>query len=90
MPALFHEIGGVGSHRTSLAALIPPVGLLGAIAYYQNGSVNIRYAGVIAAAMFVGAYCGARIMIPMSPHTIRRVYGVFLLLVAIRMLSASK
>jgi len=75
---------------TSLAALIPPVGLLGAIEYYRNGQVNLRYAALIAFGLFLGAYFGARITLGLSPDLVRRLYAVFLLLVAGRILFLGK
>jgi len=71
---------------TSLAALIPPVGLLGAYEYYANGYINIKYALLIAVGLFVGAYFGARIVIGLPPLVVRRIYGTFLLVIAVRML----
>jgi uncharacterized membrane protein YfcA len=71
---------------TSLAALIPPVGLLGAMQYYQEGYIQIRYAVLIALGIFIGAYFGARIVISLPPIIIKRIYAVFLLAVAGRML----
>jgi uncharacterized protein len=71
---------------TSLAALIPPVGLLGAFEYYRNGHINIKYAAIIAAGLFIGAYFGARITLGMSPEVVKKIYAVFLLCVAARML----
>ncbi len=71
---------------TSLAALIPPVGLLGAIEYWRNGHVNLKYAALIALGLFLGAYFGARITLGLSPELVRRIYGIFLLVVAGRML----
>jgi uncharacterized membrane protein YfcA len=81
------ELEAIG---TSLAALIPPVGLLGAAEYYRNGFINIRYAGLVAVGLFVGAYFGARIMISLPPELVRRLYGVFLLAIAVRMLIMGK
>jgi uncharacterized protein len=81
------ELESIG---TSLAALIPPVGLLGAAEYYRNGFINIRYAGLVALGLFVGAYFGARIMISLPPELIRRLYGIFLLVIAARMLLMGK
>lgn len=75
---------------TSLAALIPPVGLLGAIEYYRNGYINIKYAALIAAGIFVGALFGARIMIGLPPGIVKRVYAAFLIAVAARMLVTGK
>ena len=92
VPALlyFMKLSEVDSIGTSLAALIPPVGLLGAMEYYRRGHVNLKYALVIAAGLFLGSYFGARIILALPPLTIRRIYGVFLVLVAARMLLASK
>lgn len=71
---------------TSLAALIPPVGLLGAIEYWRNGHVNLKYAALVALGIFLGAYFGARITLGLPPELVRRIYGIFLLAVAGRML----
>ena len=81
------EVEAIG---TSLAALIPPVGLLGAAEYYRNGFINVRYAGLVALGLFVGAYFGARIMVSLPPELIRRLYGLFLLAIAVRMLIMGK
>ncbi len=81
------ELEAIG---TSLAALIPPVGLLGAAEYYRNGYINIRYAGLIALGIFIGAMFGAKIMIGLPPHVIRRLYAGFLIVIAARMLLAGK
>lgn len=81
------ELEAIG---TSLAALIPPVGLLGAIAYYRSGYVNLNYAALIAAGLFAGTYFGARITMPLPPELIRRLYAIFLLAVAGRMLFTGK
>src|SRR2546423_5612340 len=48
------------ANGTSLAALLLPVGLLGAMEYYRRGQVNVPYAGVIAAGVFFCAPLGAR------------------------------
>jgi uncharacterized membrane protein YfcA len=92
VPALLYlmnlkELEAIG---TSLAALIPPVGLLGAAEYYRNGHINIRYAALIAVGLFIGAYFGAKIIMPLPPVVIRRIYAAFLFLIAGRMLIMGK
>ena len=77
------ELEAIG---TSLAALIPPVGLLGALEFHRNGYVNVRYAALIALGLFAGAYFGARIVIPLSPLLIRRIYAAFLVIMAGKMI----
>ncbi len=81
------EVEAIG---TSLAALIPPVGLLGAIEYYRNGFINVRFALLVALGLFIGAYFGAKIMVNLPPTLIRRIYGTFLMVIALRMLIAGK
>ena len=75
---------------TSLAALVPPVGLLGALEYHRGGYVHLKHAALIASGLFVGAYFGARLIISLPPETIRRIYAVFLLVVATRMILTGK
>jgi uncharacterized membrane protein YfcA len=92
VPALlyFMKLSEVDSIGTSLAALIPPVGLLGALEYYRNGHINLKYALVVAAGLFLGSYFGARIILSLPPVLIRRIYALFLVLVAARMLLMSQ
>jgi uncharacterized membrane protein YfcA len=71
---------------TSLAALLLPVGLLGAFEYYRRGQVNIPYALVIAVGLFFGAWVGARLAGELSEVALRRAFGVFLMIVAARMI----
>lgn len=70
---------------TSLAALILPVGALGAWAYYKEGGVRVVPALWIALGLFFGAYLGARISLTMPPMVLKRAFAVFLVVVAARM-----
>jgi len=72
---------------TSLASLLLPVGLLGALEYYRRGEVNIPYAIIIAAGLFIGALVGAKLAGTLSDVTLRRAFGAFLLLVAGKLLA---
>ncbi len=81
---------GMSQHAangTSLAALLLPVGLLGTIEYYRRGEVNVPYAVVIAAGLLLGALIGARLAGMLSDLTLRRAFGAFLLVVAVRLLA---
>jgi uncharacterized membrane protein YfcA len=75
------------ANGTSLAALLLPVGLLGTIEYYRRGEVNVPYAAVIAAGMFVGVLIGAKLAGSIPDLTLQRMFGVFLLLVSLRLLA---
>ncbi len=71
---------------TSLAALLLPVGLLGALDYYRRGQVNVPYAAIIAVGLFVGALLGAKLAGGIPDAALRRAFGAFLLLVAAKLL----
>lgn len=88
VPALLYllkmkELEAIG---TSLAALIPPVGLLGAVEYWRNHDINVRFALLIAAGLFIGAYFGAKITLGLPPNLVRGLYGGFLIVVGVRIL----
>lgn len=70
---------------TSLAALLLPVGLFGALEYYRAGHVDVGAAGVIALGLLVGAYFGARIGTSLPPEGAQRAFGIFLLVVGARL-----
>ena len=74
------------ANGTSLAALLLPVGLLGALEYYKRGEVNVAYAAVIAAGLFFGALVGAKLAGMLADATLRRAFALFLMLVAVRLL----
>jgi len=76
------------AHGTSLAALLLPVGLLGALEYYKRGQVNVAYAAVVAVGLLIGAYFGARFAGTMSDVMLRKAFGVFLLLVSVKLLAS--
>lgn len=87
VPALifFARLTPLSATGTSLAALLLPVGALGAWEYYKKGHLNIPAALMIAAGLFVGAWIGARLAQQLSPTQLKRAFAVFLVLVATRM-----
>jgi len=81
-------LGGFTSAQaagTSLAALLLPVGLLGALEYYRAGQVDVRAALIIAVGLLIGAYFGARIGTSLDPILAQRAFGIFLLIVGARL-----
>src|SRR3989440_2460161 len=74
------------ANGTSLAALLLPVGLLGAWEYYRRGQVNVPYAAIIAVGLFFGALLGAKLAGTVSEAALRRAFGLFLVGLAIPLL----
>lgn len=71
---------------TSLAALLPPVGLGAVLSYYDAGKSDLAVAALIAAGLVFGAFAGARIALGLPSATVKRLYGFFLLAVSMRFL----
>jgi uncharacterized membrane protein YfcA len=71
---------------TSLAVLLPPVGIFAFLQYYRAGFVDLRAAGWLAAGFMAGAAVGALFAERIQPGVLRRGFGVILLLVALQMI----
>lgn len=69
---------------TSLAAMVPPVGILAVWEYYRRGQVNIPFAVIIGLGILVGALVGARLTAPMSPIMMKRLFGGLLTFIGLR------
>lgn len=68
---------------TSLAALIPPIGIFAAMVYYQHGYVKVPVASAVAAGFMIGAYFGA-LLVPRVPiDWLRLAFGGLLLYVGL-------
>lgn len=71
---------------TSLAAMIPPVGLLGAREYWIAGRIDLPVAAMLALGILIGAYFGARLNLNLDPGLVKKVYGTFLVAMGVKML----
>jgi uncharacterized protein len=88
VPALVY-LFGFSQHEaqgTSLAVLIPPIGILAALRYWQEGYVHIYVAVLICLGFLVGAYLGASCIQHVSEVALKRIFGAILLCVSIYML----
>jgi uncharacterized membrane protein YfcA len=71
---------------TSLAVMLPPIGILAAYNYYKAGQVNIKYALILAGCFLIGSYFGSKLALNLPQATLKKIFGVLLLLVAAKML----
>ena len=80
---------GLTQHQaqgTALFAMLPPIGILAAINYYKEGYVKWEYAVVIALTFVVGGYLGSKLSLSLPPQTVRRVFGVIMLLGGLKLI----
>ena len=68
---------------TSLATLLPPVGLFAVWNYYKAGDVKIWYSLWLALMFTIGSWLMAKIGVGLDKHLVRRIYAVFLIALAI-------
>jgi uncharacterized membrane protein YfcA len=88
VPALIF-LFGLSQHQaqgTTLAMLVPPVGLLAAWTYYREGYVDLPIAGWICLGFFVGGFLGARAAAALPDVALERIVGVALLAISIKMI----
>ena len=71
---------------TSLAVMLPPIGILAAYNYYQSGNLKINYALIIATTFILGGYFGSKLSISLPDQTVRKVFGVIMLIGAIKLI----
>jgi uncharacterized membrane protein YfcA len=87
VPALIFFFGFEqhSAQGTTLALLIPPIGILGAWAYYQKGYVDIKTAAIICAGFILGSYIGGRTAVGLPQGVLEKIFGTVLILVGIKM-----
>jgi uncharacterized protein len=73
---------------TTLALLVPPIGILAAWTYYRHGYVDLSVAGYICLGFFIGGLLGAKIATHVPSVLLEKIFGLALLLVAIKMILA--
>ena len=71
---------------TTLMALVFPIGLLAALKYYSQGNVKIIMAIFIALGFFAGGFFGAHLAHKISPIHMKKIFGVFLLVISVKMM----
>lgn len=81
---------GFSQHQAqgmSLAVLAVPVTLLAAYTYHKNGhELDWRYALIIAIAFVIGGFFGSKIAVNLNQQVLKKVFGVILLVVSIKMI----
>lgn len=71
---------------TSLALMLPPIGILAAWNYAKAGSLNWKYAAIIALTFVIGGYLGSKLSLRLKPETVRISLAVLMILAAIKLI----
>lgn len=71
---------------TSLWMMIPPIGILAAWQYWKRGEANLVIAFWLCLGFMVGGYLGARWGLTLTSVTLRRTFGLMVIVMGLRML----
>ena len=80
---------GLGQHAaqgTSLAMMLPPVGILAVLQYHKAGEVHWAYAAVLCVTFVAGAWAGSKWSLKLSEAWVKLVFGLVMLYASCRML----
>ena len=75
---------------TSLAMLLPPIGVFAVMNYYKAGYVDFKIAGVLCISFILGSYFGSKLALNLDESVLKRIFGVFLMIMAVKYLFFSK
>ncbi|MFN5477093.1 MAG: sulfite exporter TauE/SafE family protein [Sphingobacteriales bacterium] len=92
VPALMYFLA-FSQHQaqgTSLGLLVLPVAILAVLNYYKNGYVDFRVVGLLAIGFVVGSYFGSKMALSVPQLTLKRIFAIFMILIAMKMLFIDK
>lgn len=92
VPALIYFLGfsQKTAQGTSLGLIMLPVGILGVLQYYKQGHVDFRVVGILAVGFLIGSFFGSKIALGLSQETVKKIFAVLMILIAVKMLFIDK
>lgn len=80
---------GYSQHQaqgTSIAFMIPPIGILAAYNYHKQGFIEYKTAIIITFTFVIGAYLGSLLSVNIPDKILRKIFGIFMLFIALKMI----
>jgi uncharacterized membrane protein YfcA len=71
---------------TTLAMMVPPIGILAVWAYWSQGHVDVKAAALLCAGFVLGGYLGGKAAVSLSTPALTKAFGAVLLVISIKML----
>jgi uncharacterized protein len=75
---------------TSLGILLLPIGILAVLQFYKAGFIDMRTVWVVALGFLAGSYFGSKIALSLPQETVKKIFAIFLILIAMKMLFIDK
>ncbi len=92
VPALvfFFAVNQKTAQGTSLAMLLPPIGLLAVINYHKAGYVDYKIAAILCVTFVAGTWFGSKFALNLPDAVLKKVFAVCLIIIAGRYLLINK
>ncbi len=84
---------GMTQHQaqgTSLGLMLLPIGILAAYNYYKTGNLDVKAGLIVAAAFVIGGYFGSKFSLSIDQVTLKRIFGVLMFFVSVKLIFFSK
>ena len=83
---LIFEFSQHQAQGTTLALMVPPIGIFAAYTYFKAGHVDIKAAAFICAGFVIGGLIGAKFAVNLPREILQKVFGFVLLTIGIYMI----
>lgn len=92
VPALVYFLGmsQQSAQGTSLGLILLPVGILAVLNYHKQGHVDFKVVGLLSIGFLAGSYFGSKVALNLPQETVKKIFAVFMIIVAIKMLFFDK
>ncbi len=88
IPALVY-LFGFSQHLaqgTTVALLVPPIGILAAYIYYKNGFIDFKASSFICLSFVLGGFIGSKIAVNISTDILQKIFGVIIVIIGLSMI----
>lgn len=88
VPALIYLCGfsQLKAQGTSLAILLPPVGIMAFLEYYKKGNVSLQAGILICIFLVIGSIFGAKIAQNIPISILKKGFGILMVLISLKMI----
>lgn len=87
VPALV-IIFGLDQHKAHATAIsiIFPLSIISSFLYFRHGNLNLKLAILVTLGSIIGSYIGAKNLRKIPSNILRKIFGIFMIIAAIRMI----
>lgn len=93
MVPLFVVFLGLTQHNAqgmSLAVMLPPVTFFAVYNYHKAGAIDWRMTLIVSVIFVIGGFFGSKLALKIDQLTLKKIFGVMMLIVALKMIFFSK